>query len=92
MIVMFVFRLHIDRNCRCYIQPQWVFDSFNKRSCLPVKKYLPGAILPPHLSPFSSDYNTYEEQLKQLKLLGKGSFSGTVIGEGTEKQFFRAID
>ncbi|VDK73210.1 unnamed protein product [Litomosoides sigmodontis] len=62
---------------RCYVQPQWIFDSFNKRTCLPMKKYLPGAILPPHLSPFSSDYNTYEEQLKQLKLLGKVSSSTT---------------
>ncbi|MCP9259346.1 Pescadillo [Dirofilaria immitis] len=57
---------------RCYVQPQWVFDSFNRRSRLPVNKYLPGAILPPHLSPFSSDYNTYEEQLEQIKLLKKG--------------------
>ncbi|VDO34222.1 unnamed protein product [Brugia timori] len=56
---------------RCYVQPQWVFDSFNRRSCLSIKKYLPGAILPPHLSPFSSDYDTYEEQLNQLRLLSK---------------------
>ncbi|VDP14173.1 unnamed protein product [Onchocerca flexuosa] len=62
---------------RIYIQPQWIFDSFNRRSRLPVNKYLPGAILPPHLSPFSSDYDLYEEQLKQLKqlkFLNKGSF------------------
>uniref|UniRef100_A0A915PI92 Pescadillo homolog n=1 Tax=Setaria digitata TaxID=48799 RepID=A0A915PI92_9BILA len=58
---------------RCYIQPQWVFDSFNRRIRLPLKSYLPGAVLPPHLSPFSSDYNTYEEQIKQLKLLSKAS-------------------
>uniref|UniRef100_A0AAF5PP75 Pescadillo homolog n=1 Tax=Wuchereria bancrofti TaxID=6293 RepID=A0AAF5PP75_WUCBA len=62
---------------RCYVQPQWVFDSFNRRSCLSVKKYLPGAILPPHLSPFSSDYNTYEEQLKQLSLFSKASANVT---------------
>ncbi|KAM3723699.1 Pescadillo [Dirofilaria immitis] len=62
---------------RCYVQPQWVFDSFNRRSRLPVNKYLPGAILPPHLSPFSSDYNTYEEQLEQIKLLKKASSSAT---------------
>ncbi|VDK62113.1 unnamed protein product [Onchocerca ochengi] len=63
---------------RIYVQPQWVFDSFNRRSRLPVNKYLPGAILPPHLSPFSSDYDSYEEQLKQLKqlkLLNKASSS-----------------
>jgi pescadillo protein len=37
---------------REYLQPQWVFDSFNEQLCLPVAEYGLNMELPPHLSPF----------------------------------------
>lgn len=52
------------------MQPQWVFDSINRRRLLSVDDYASGAVLPPHLSPFvqegDQDYMPPERE-KQLR-------------------------
>merc|ERR1712029_258736 len=40
---------------RFYIQPQWIFDSINRREKCREKDYVLGETLPPHLSPFVSE-------------------------------------
>merc|ERR1711872_1168371 len=40
---------------RFYVQPQWIFDSINRRKRFNEKDYALGETLPPHLSPFIAD-------------------------------------
>ena len=59
---------------RDYVQPQWVFDSANFRVLMPVELYQPGAVPPPHLSPFvgEDDDGYTPEFAKTVKRLQVG--------------------
>lgn len=56
-----------------YLQPQWCFDSLNWGTALPHAEYAPGAVLPPHVSPFyddSADADGYvPDRVKELDQL-----------------------
>jgi pescadillo protein len=72
---------------RTYIQPQWIFDSFNARELLPVENYFPGAILPPHVSPFhverEGDYVPPEK--RKLFDLERGILTGAQLALAEKK-------
>ncbi|ORY87784.1 Pescadillo N-terminus-domain-containing protein [Protomyces lactucae-debilis] len=56
---------------RSYVQPQWIYDCINRAQLQSVDAYSPGAVLPPHLSPFAKlDEKAYnpEEALDENAL------------------------
>jgi len=60
------------RSNREYVQPQWVYDCLNHSIILPTSAYVPGKVLPAHLSPFVDNARegyipTRQKEISQMK-------------------------
>jgi len=89
---------HLEiREGREFIQPQWVFDSFNVGAQLPVALYAPGRAPPPHLSPFVDDkaegyVPRQRELLDQLAAEAGGQAPLTTTGDDATVEAKPAAD
>jgi pescadillo protein len=66
---------------RYYVQPQWVFDSLNRRDRIPEKDYALGETLPPHLSPFIAERRVGDYVPPEEKTLIEGKKEEVVFEE-----------
>ncbi|KAB7503427.1 Pescadillo-like protein [Armadillidium nasatum] len=53
---------------RYYVQPQWVYDSFNQGLLVPVQIYFVGTELPAHLSPFEEAHHKMYTPPEMLRM------------------------
>jgi len=66
------------------VQPQWVFDSVNFGGLMPTNDYVPGAELPPHLSPFVKEGQYVPPDMEILQSKARGEDPG--IGKDSDEE------
>merc|ERR1712180_542494 len=61
---------------RFYVQPQWIFDSINRRERCGEADYALGETLPPHLSPFLAERRIGDYVPPEQRVLEEGEKEG----------------
>merc|ERR1712212_406406 len=71
---------------RFYVQPQWVFDSINRRERCGEAEYALGETLPPHLSPFIAERRVGDYVPPEQRKLEEGVKEGGEEEEENEEE------